>query len=277
MSNSKIDWCDKTWNVTGGCSKVSAGCLNCWAEKLTANRFKNNPRYDGLTENGKWTGKIKLFEDRLDQPLHWRKPQRIFVASQSDLFHPDVPMKSKIAVTRIMLQAKQHTFLVLTKRPERMKFFFDEAKRFNKDFDLRKHRNIHLGVSASTQEEADKNILALLQIPAAVMWVSFEPLLGSLDIYDYLIPVHLPDGKLTDDIYNESYLDYVIIGCEHLGGGKAGRFQDGFIDAAIDIVKQCKEAGVPVFVKQIPINGKVVHDISKFPKDLRHREILKTG
>ncbi|MFA5163798.1 MAG: DUF5131 family protein [Patescibacteria group bacterium] len=274
MSNSKIDWCDKTWNVTGGCSKVSAGCLNCWAEKLTANRFKNNPRYDGLTENGKWTGEIKLFEDRLDQPLHLRKPQRIFVCSQSDLFHEEVPFEFIAEVMEPMAFCQEHTFLILTKRP-------DIAAEFFKSINIYIiFPNLHLGVSVSTQEDADENIPILLHIPAVVRWVSFEPLLAVIDLNRHFWrPIietthNDPLGEVVDYEPRKTF-NWCVIGCEHLGGGKAGRFQDGFIDAAIDIVKQCKEAGIPVFVKQIPINGKVSHNLAEWPEELRVREVLK--
>ena len=125
--SSKILWCNETWNPVRGCSRVSAGCENCYAELMAA-RFSGPGLWgEGLAKfvHGKphWTGKIKLVEERLEQPLRWKKPRRIFVNSVSDLFHPDVPDEFIAAVFAVMANCQQHTFLILTKRPERMLSF----------------------------------------------------------------------------------------------------------------------------------------------------------
>jgi len=125
MSKSPIEWTDVTWNPVRGCSRVSTGCEQCYAE-VTANRFCGPGQpYEGLikkTSRGpRWNGKIKLVHEKLDEPLHWKKPRRIFVNSMSDLFHENVPDDFILQVFAIMAEASQHTFQVLTKRPERMK------------------------------------------------------------------------------------------------------------------------------------------------------------
>ena len=143
--------------------------------------------------------------------------------------------------------------------------------------------------TCENQETADKRIPILLQIPAAVRFVSLEPLLSSMALsrvnIDALTKLNALDGWERDispklgqlsSRKNIHHLNWVIVGCESLGG-RAGRFQDGFIKAAISIVRQCKEAGVPAFVKQIPIDGKVVKDITKFPEELQVRQYPKGG
>jgi len=119
----EIPYADENWNVTGGCTKCSPGCQNCYAIRL-AHRFAYNPvmgdRYKGLVKAGNWTSKIKLFEDRLEQPLHWRNPKRVFVCSQADLFHPKVPLGFTCHVFDVIQQCPQHTFLLFTKRPHLM-------------------------------------------------------------------------------------------------------------------------------------------------------------
>lgn len=127
----KIEWTDERWNPVIGCRRVSAGCENCYAEKMAAQRLEPNPKakdYDGIaeqTEAGpRWTGKVKCLPHKLDEPLSWRKPRRVFVNSMSDLFHEDVPFEFIACVFGIMSYKSQHTFQVLTKRPGRMREFF---------------------------------------------------------------------------------------------------------------------------------------------------------
>ncbi len=123
-----IEWTESTWNPIRGCSRVSEGCRNCYAETV-ANRFKGpGEPYEGLiAKGGQWNGKVKLVEHKMDEPLRWAKPRMIFVNSMSDLFHPDVPDRVIADVFRVMAQAKHHTFQILTKRPERMKQFLNRV------------------------------------------------------------------------------------------------------------------------------------------------------
>lgn len=129
-----IEWTDETWNPVRGCSIVSEGCRNCYAMKQ-AHRFSGEGKpYEGLTELGpqgpRWTGKIRLVPEVLDAPLHWTQPRRIFVNSMSDLFHEDVPDEFIVAVFGVMAACPEHTFQILTKRPERMRQWFDRIGKF---------------------------------------------------------------------------------------------------------------------------------------------------
>ncbi|HEG43358.1 MAG TPA: phage Gp37/Gp68 family protein [Phycisphaerales bacterium] len=121
MSKTKIEWTDETWNVTGGCTPVSAGCLNCAAARSARRCIGfGNDKYKGLVNGSKWTGEIRLYPDELEKPLHWKQQRRVFVDFMSDLFHPDVPFDFIDKVWAVMALCPDHTFQVLTKRPERM-------------------------------------------------------------------------------------------------------------------------------------------------------------
>ena len=279
----KIPYCDETWNVTAGCTKCSPGCLNCWAEKW-AHRLgcMGQPFYDMVQDEGRWNGIIELNKFILDQPLHWRKPRRIFICSMSDLFHPEVPFEFIDKVFIQLYRLRRHTFLILTKRPDRMLDYLDDDKwclRILKSFknwtpELRltgriPMPNVQLGVSISNQVEADEKIPTLLQIPAAVRWLSIEPMLEDIDLTGFK-----PWYGTFKENQQDKGLQWVVVGCESLGR-KAGRFQDGFIEAARSLVGQCQVANVPVYVKQIPINGKVSRNPKEWPKDLRIQQLAK--
>lgn len=238
MSESTIEWTDKTWNPIRGCTRVSSGCVNCYAER-TAARFAgpsqpyeglvsvrskvsglryDNPRGAGSWSEPRWTGKVAFVEDKLDEPLRWRKPARIFVNSMSDLFHEDLTNEQIAAVFSVMAAASHHTFQVLTKRPKRMREFFawlesewpkqepgnegqpldanvvheyrrdvgcipDWFVRNGEDFPAAwPLPNVWLGVSVENQKAADERIPQLLATPAAVRFLSVEPLLGPVDL-----------------------------------------------------------------------------------------------
>jgi protein gp37 len=119
--NTKISWTDSSWPVTAGCEHVSEGCERCYAAKLTSGRLKHLPAYQGLAENGRFNGQVRLLPDRLDWPAKWRKPRKIFVADMSDLFYDQVPDGYIAQVWDVMGQNQQHTFQVLTKRHARMR------------------------------------------------------------------------------------------------------------------------------------------------------------
>lgn len=128
-----IEWTDATWNPVTGCDYVSAGCANCYAARMST-RLAGMPqaaeKYAGTTdERGRWTGAVKTHADVLDVPLKWTRPRRIFVCSMSDLFHEDVPTAFIEQVFAVMAHARQHTFQVLTKRPERMAKFLNHGLR----------------------------------------------------------------------------------------------------------------------------------------------------
>lgn len=172
-----IEWCDSTWNPVTGCTEVSPGCDHCYA-KTFAERWRGTPGH--YFERG---FDVQLRPDKLDQPLRWRKPRRIFVNSMSDLFHDDVPDDYIAKVWEVMARCPQHTFQILTKRHGRMRSLLN-ASTFNSP----PLPNVWLGVSAENQQWADIRIPALLDTPAAVRFVSAEPLLGPIDLSRWLAP-----------------------------------------------------------------------------------------
>jgi protein gp37 len=208
MADTTIEWTEKSWNPLRGCSILSKGCTNCFAMKIAHRFSKPGLPFHGLTTMTKggavWTGKIALAPDKLEEPLNWRKPRRIFVNSMSDLFHESVDDEYIAAVFCIMAIAHRHTFQVLTKRASRMRQWFETAHKKGVAQFLRHSlvrvsgtdlshraeisqgfwplRNVHLGVSAEDQAAADERIPHLQKTPAAVRWVSAEPLLGPIDL-----------------------------------------------------------------------------------------------
>jgi protein gp37 len=179
----KIEWCmnpdgtpGEVWNPVTGCQKVSAGCKNCYAERIAA-RFWGERKFTD----------VQTHVDRLDIPFHWKKPRRVFVNSMSDLFHEDVPDKFIGSVWSKMLEFPKHTFLILTKRPLRMAETISRIVAECERKGLRQASNIWLGVSAEDQKTAEERIPYLLQTPAAVRFVSCEPLLGPVDLSKYLV------------------------------------------------------------------------------------------
>lgn len=275
--NSKIEWTEATWNVVAGCTKCSPGCLNCYAERMSARlSYMGQEKYSYIVkarhidEKRPWNNKIFCDESVLDQPLKWKKPRRIFVCSMSDLFHPKVPFEFIDEIMQIIsMYPQQHTYLILTKRPEIAKRYFEQLyaglTKFHKGKKYQwPFKNLHLGVSISVKAEMWK-ATELSRIPAAVRYISFEPLLEDVGEIP-LISCREDDNNLEEF---GQHIDWVIVSCESLLGSKAGRFQDGFIEAARNIVKQGQVISLPVYVKQIPINGKVSRKMAEWPKELR--------
>lgn len=301
-----IEWTDATWNPVTGCTKVSAGCKHCYAEREWPRMTRLVPAYAGRD-----FADVRTHADRLDQPLRWRRPRKVFVNSMSDLFHPDVPDEFIDKVFAVMAMSGQHTFQVLTKRPERMREYLEqrtasmsaddwlvsspvsEAARFvswecgdplpgNAPLHLAGNwplSNVWLGVSIEDQTTADERIPLLLDTPAAVRWISAEPLLGPVDLR------HLNDGKEVNEIdslkpwtweqeidnwrdtsetWEEDFSDYyggievtdakgpihnkidwVVVGGE--SGPKARPMHPSWVRSMRD---QCSEAGVPFLFKQ---------------------------
>jgi protein gp37 len=259
MGNSNISWCDKTWNVTTGYTRIAQGCAKCWAVKM-ANRLQGAKikGYENVVKNNNWTGEIKLLTHNLEHPLHWKKPCKIFVNSMSDLFHEKIPFEFIKRVYEVMLTCQWNTFQVLTKRLERAKNFYGNSGWLASD-------NIWLGVSVSTQKDADENIPNLLDIPAKVRWVSVEPMLEEIELYTSsfktkIIPQNFSWIKSRD-------IRWVVLGCESGANRRPCK-----IEWIEKLVEQCKSAGVPVFVKQMEINGKVTDDVNLFPEHLQNRE-----
>lgn len=175
----------ETWQPVSGCSPVSEGCRNCFAARMAATRLKHHPRYAGLAtiENGKarWTGEVRLNRDVLGQPLHWKKPRRVFVCSMSDLFHEDVPFEFVDNVFNVMETAGQHTFQLLTKQPKRVLKYCQYHRPAGVRGWMPPLPNVHLGVSVENQSAADARREYLRQCPAAIKFISYEPTLGPVD------------------------------------------------------------------------------------------------
>lgn len=209
--NSSIEWTEATWNPVTGCTKVSEGCRHCYAERM-AKRLTamGNPRY----ENG---FKVTLHPDLIDAPRKWAKPRKIFVNSMSDLFHNDVPLEFIQQVFNTMNETHQHSYQVLTKRPERAL----ELSRYLTFTD-----NIWIGTSIEN-EKVIQRMEYLKGIPAAVRFLSCEPLLGPLN------------NMNLDDIH------WVIVGGE--SGPGARPMEEEWV---LSIRDQCKEQNVAFFFKQ---------------------------
>lgn len=253
MSHStSIEWTDATWNCLRGCSRVSEGCRNCYAEKI-AGRFSDQgqPYYGLAIRNGTtgahWTGAIRFMESQLTLPLRWRSPKRIFVNSMSDLFHEKVQDEWIEKILNVILKCPQHTFQVLTKRAARMYEWFDREWRiWGKP--AKPIKNLWLGVSCEDQPTADERIPLLLQTPGAVRWVSYEPALAPVDFTAFnLKRAAYGDSAIFSDRHaHRPGLHWIVIGGE--SGPGARPFN---IEWARDVIAQCKAAGVPCFVKQM--------------------------
>lgn len=265
-----ISWAEATWSPVSGCTRVSPGCDRCYIERTPPFR-KAHRRFDG-DGPGSTTGVI-LHPERLEIPLHWRKPRRVFVCSMADLFHDEVPDEYIARVWAIMALAPQHTFQVLTKRPARMRslltsrewregvqnhiaWYENPAEESLMTWARWPLRNVWLGVTAENQQWADIRLPALLDTPAAVRWVSAEPLLGPIDLS------RLSAAKVKDDMVYDavrglygvpgywkaamhSRLDWVVTGGES-GPGARPAHPDWFRA----IRDQCQAAGVAYHHKQ---------------------------
>jgi len=294
----KIPWTNETINPWVGCTKCAAGCLHCYAEKM-AWRLKcmGKPAYqEVLDDNHKWNGNIVRQAGQIEKVLGWRKPRRIFWGSMTDIFHPKVPFEWIDEMMAVIALTPQHTHQILTKRIERAAEYFGKeylpkrAENVSKQMQIIKRNpyfylqdcciddkvslvlpNLWLGTSISTQADADKNIPILLQTPAAVRFISLEPMLEMIQDACHGFPrPQIPfDRRMIYGWFWEE-LDQVIIGCE--SGPKRRPCKLEWIEYAVN---QCDEANVPVFVKQIEIGGKVSHNPKEWPKWARRQEYPK--
>ena len=219
---SKIEWTERSWNPVTGCSKVSPGCKHCYM-------FAMYPRLRAMGVAGYSASPdaVTLLPERLLEPSRWRKPTRVFVNSMSDLFHPDVPFEYIEEVYVAMAKAPRHIYQVLTKRPER-------AVEWARTSDLVRDRGVidwWMGVSIESQDYAHRIETLAQGFPAGVLWVSAEPLLGPLDLSEYL---------------DAAYIDWLVC-----GGESGPRARPMELDWARSLRDQCSEAGVPFFLKQL--------------------------
>ena len=308
---SKIEWTDETWNPVVGCTKCSLGCDNCYAERM-ANRLagmgkepyhltvtKMPKRADKLvpldSDNCKWvsewTGDVICRDDQLAKPLHGRKPRMIFVCSMGDLFL--APFEFIDKVVEVAEVTPWHTYQLLTKRPKQMLEYFKwrwnnadqhtldctKAKQWKKEHNVENNSlfvpNLWLGVTVCNQKEADEKIPILLQIPAAVRFISIEPMLGAVDIRKYIsLRQKCVDGLRkkgcgftgSSDEFNhpekegayrcpkcKSNHDYLItpsINQAIVGGESGPGARPLHPNWARSVRDQCKAAGVPFFFKQ---------------------------
>lgn len=218
---------------------------------------------------------VQFLPERLDQPLHWRRPRDIIVCSQSDLFHEKVDDERIYSVMMAMYLARHHRYFIFTKRIERAKSFFDLFWRTTTTFDYWKADNVWLMLSISTRKEADEKIPILIQTNVAHRGLSIEPDLEDISLRWGSWARRARDsqggmwlnGKPVGS-FNEydalRMLDWVIVGCE--SGAKRRPCP---MEAIRGVVKQCQEAGVPVWCKQLEVGGIVRHEMKYFPEELR--------
>lgn len=210
-NKTKIEWSEKSWNPITGCDKISSGCKNCYAERISDKLYSN-----GVKKYEK-NFKVTMHPSYLNEPYSWLFPQIVFVNSMSDLFHKDVPEYFVKEMFKVMNDTMYHSYMILTKRPERL---LDLNKRLNWT------SNIMMGVSVENQQVVDR-IEALKSTDAVTKFVSFEPLLGPLTDLDL-------EG-----------IDWVVVGGE--SGPYARQMKEEW---ALGLLEQCKNAGIPFFFKQ---------------------------
>ena len=256
----KIEWTDETWNPVTGCTKVSEGCDHCYAETI-AHRFTGTKAYPNGFD-------VTLRPERLDQPLRWKRPRKVFVSSMSDLFHKDVPDDYIARVFAVMALAPQHTFQVLTKRPGRMRSLLSSEQFESAVFLATEGRfegcfpwplpNVWLGTSVENQKWADVRIPLLLDTPAAIRFLSCEPLLGPIDLNHWI--GHTPEclgsddppwctcpweGRTREPYFYKDKIHWVIVGGESGPGARPMH-----PDWARSLRDQCQATGVPFHFKQ---------------------------
>ncbi len=281
--NTKIEWADATVNAINGCSLASPGCTNCYAMKqahrFEARRGLTRPSNGGMV----WTGEVRFAEDQLLKPLAWKRPRRIFWNAHGDTFHDAVPDAWIDKVFAVAALTPQHTHMILTKRSARMRAYLaqhDTSKvgdsitmaAFAMNSAVRGYRgqggaatwplpNVWLGVSVEDQTRADERIPDLLATPAAVRFISAEPLLGPVDLTSIDVNAWEPIDSIGVAFGDERpTIDWVIVGGESGPGARAMH-----PDWARSLRDQCAAAGVAFHFKQWgewgPFNGQLVTNI----------------
>ncbi|KKL26740.1 hypothetical protein LCGC14_2392260 [marine sediment metagenome] len=302
--STKISWADKSWNPIVGCSKISAGCANCYAERqairlrgMGQEQYSNVvwPKHFEGAENKKgWNGKTIFVESALTKPLHWRKPRKIFVCSMSDLFHESVPFEWIDRVFAVMALCPQHEFKVLTKRAGRQLEYMTEPKADARDcyngivkpeVQFRVHKRA-LGM-VHERQQTDK--------PNYNMWNGIWPLLNvhlgvTVENQDNVGRIaeliRTPAAKrfvsleplLGEIAVNPELLleiTYAFIGAESKvpAKGKPGHRPLCTLENIDELIGQCQDVGVSVHVKQIPLNGKCNKNFDEWPPEFQVREV----
>lgn len=272
-TNSKIEWCHATFNPWRGCTKVSAGCDNCYAETMS----KRNPAVLGVW--GKYGTRVVASEAMWREPLKWNRKaaeagerHRVFCASLADVFEgnetlPDVSRKAveyaRYDLFNLIERTRHLDWLLLTKRPKNVLDFMIPDKHSGRIEPL--PDNVWLGTSVEDQKTADERIPHLLKVPAKVRFLSMEPFLGPVDLR---MSVEFIGGSV--ERYDKFDSFWVIVGTE-----SGARRRPAKLEWIESIAEQCKAAGVPLFVKQLEIGGKVEKDIERFPAHLQIREFPK--
>jgi len=281
-----IEWTEATWNPIRGCSRVSAGCVHCYAERQAARFSGPGEPYEGLLDHGHWNGTVRVVHAHLDDPLRWKRPRRIFVNSMSDLFHETLAFEDIARIFGVMAAAPRHTFQILTKRPARMVEFFawlkgkgDEPYPIDQvrvgermavltaKFDMVNLQerfgpwplpNVWIGVSVESQQAADERIPLLVETPAAIRWVSMEPLLGPVDLAQ-----NLPGERMLRWVRPMvKMLDWVVVGGE---SGPEARPMHPFW--ARDLRDQCAAAQAAFLFKQWGEWAPAMGDLYWYPLD----------
>jgi protein gp37 len=224
MAETSIEWTDATWNPVAGCTVLTAGCTNCYAMRMAARLDAMGvAKYRGLTRRSGgrsvWTGKVRVDEKSLNTPKAWSKPRKVFVNSMSDLFHEDVPVNFIERVWQVMKETPRHTYQILTKRPERMADVLSKEP-----FEVL--RNVWLGTSVEDGRVLHR-LDELRRVPAAIRFVSLEPLIGSVAA-----------GDLTN-------IQWAIVGGE--SGPRAREMDPEWVD---EIQTMCRLSGAAFFFKQ---------------------------
>lgn len=294
--SSAIEWTEATWQVTSGCSRVSEGCRHCYAETM-ANRIAGMAKADiakgrdpkgkrsylnVIGDNGQWNNRIELLPQNLQIPLKRKAPTVWFVNSMSDLFHEGVPFEFVDKVFAVMALTPQHTYQILTKRPERMAEYLRTVQDAGAKSDIFDHLmfmgrslptapgamspnaesrfmwplpNCWLGTSVEDQKRADERIPHLLRCPAAVRFLSCEPLLGPVNIFQsFGFSRRNPDKEIEadDSVRSKRLIDWCIVGGESGAGAR-----DCDVSLVQSLIGQCKALGIDIFIKQL---GAKVYD-----------------
>lgn len=267
---SKIEWTGKTWNPIVGCSRISEGCRHCYAERMAARlAAMGQDKYKGaVDERGRWSGVLWFDAPSHEIPLRVKKPTTWFVNSMSDMFHERQQVNWLMRIWEVMRRANWHTFQILTKRS---KLMLQQATLMADIYGLLP--NVWLGVSLENQKCADERIPDLCATPAALRFISAEPLLGHVNLGGYC-----NDGSDWLD-----HIGWVIVGGESGATATVRPFHLGW---ATDIIDQCRDYDTRVFIKQLgavatigapprpyPTKARKGNDPAEWPPEIRVREM----